>query len=590
MSKLGIGKGVSIFLGKKKLEPTIPVLPEVTDQISSYFNHNNRFGVAADIFAGSATTVVTIEYGPTVSYGSSIACDNVSAGATVVRTGIMPQLTPGTYNFRFVATNSVGTVYGSNQTFTVKPGVGNLSPIYTLPTLVGTIYYIDPTAPTNGNGLSESTPFNNWSSVSSLTSSRTYLQKAGTTAEFSAGFRSIAGICKIGSYGTGTLPKIVSTGNTQYFMQSSFQIIIDGIEVEGTFKNASNMFVNTGIRLRNSPNSYIVNSKFHGFGQPIVLAPINGINGSSWSGCNIINCEIYDASLDGMYIDDVTDVTVSHCYIHDVNQLWYVDTNENVSAGDGIQAAFTDTGGDYLRLTFHSNTIDRRATGNKFCIIYGAGPNAMRATAVVTNNVFMMGDLGVGGVYLDNTVEPSTFYNNIFTGGTFGIHNRSSAGLTIHHNMFEDVGLAISNIINQGIGVIYHNVFKACDYCMSIYTGTIITVRNNYYLNTVNAVFFGNTYAVLTSNNNVYENSAPTASHATLAAFVTATGQDANSYTGSLETNDPANSDYRPKSASVLLSNGFYIAGIDEDFIGDIINSSDTTIGLLQNAVAGGGR
>ncbi|HYP55093.1 MAG TPA: S8 family serine peptidase, partial [Solirubrobacterales bacterium] len=68
------------------------------------------------------STTYQVEYGPSTSYGSKAPTAPKSAGSGVVPVAIeepLTNLTPSTtYHYRLVATNSKGTVYGADRTFT----------------------------------------------------------------------------------------------------------------------------------------------------------------------------------------------------------------------------------------------------------------------------------------------------------------------------------------------------------------------------------------------------------------------------------------------------------------------------------------
>jgi len=88
-------------------------------------------GVATSVTSNSATlngtvnpngdsTTYYFEYGTTVSYGSTTTSASAGSGRTDVSVNAdVSSLTPNaTYHFRVVATNSVGTTYGADQSFT----------------------------------------------------------------------------------------------------------------------------------------------------------------------------------------------------------------------------------------------------------------------------------------------------------------------------------------------------------------------------------------------------------------------------------------------------------------------------------------
>jgi len=201
-----------------------------------------------------------------------------------------------------------------------------------------------------------------------------------------------------------------------------------------------------------------------------LFAPINGVNGSSWAGVKVFNTNIYDAALDGVYGDDVTDIELGHCNIYNVNLLYNLNTNENTSAGDGVQFAFTDSGGDHLRFHIHHTTIDRSSTGNKFCLIWGAGPNVRRSEALVEYNEFIINGNNETCIYTDTASQGNaTIRYNQFkgVGSGQGIHNRYVNTMLVHNNVFDTIGMPVENI--AGSANIYNNTFVDCNYAYSLY-------------------------------------------------------------------------------------------------------------------------
>ena len=80
---------------------------------------------------GSPTTA-RFEYGPTASYGSSSPPDELGNGTSAVPTSqFLTGLDLGTtYHFRLVASNSVGTSFGDDRTFTTTAALALLTPAW----------------------------------------------------------------------------------------------------------------------------------------------------------------------------------------------------------------------------------------------------------------------------------------------------------------------------------------------------------------------------------------------------------------------------------------------------------------------------
>ena len=77
----------------------------------------------ARVKPGTLQAGVTFEYGTSTAYGSSTPLQTISGGSTAALisaalNGLMPHTT---YHFRVVMTDSTGTIYGEDQTFTTEP-------------------------------------------------------------------------------------------------------------------------------------------------------------------------------------------------------------------------------------------------------------------------------------------------------------------------------------------------------------------------------------------------------------------------------------------------------------------------------------
>lgn len=106
--------------------------------------------------AHSDSTTVTFEYGTSTSYGTTVTADqspidsNSSTAVSKAITGLTPNMT---YHYRVVGSNSAGTTYGDDMTFTTPandPPVAN----------AGTDQSVAPGAPVTLNGSGSSDPNN----------------------------------------------------------------------------------------------------------------------------------------------------------------------------------------------------------------------------------------------------------------------------------------------------------------------------------------------------------------------------------------------------------------------------------------------
>ncbi len=93
--------------------------PAVASSTASVTGDNSAT-LSSSINPNGAATTLFFEYGPTSAYGSATANQSLSSGTSfVTRTASLTGLVPGTtYSYRVVATNSAGTTYGPDGTFT----------------------------------------------------------------------------------------------------------------------------------------------------------------------------------------------------------------------------------------------------------------------------------------------------------------------------------------------------------------------------------------------------------------------------------------------------------------------------------------
>ena len=79
---------------------------------------------------GGIATTYEFQYGTSTTYGSSAPAQNAGSGTSTAReSATLTRLTPGTtYHYRLVATNSAGTAYGADQTFTTYSAIPGSNP------------------------------------------------------------------------------------------------------------------------------------------------------------------------------------------------------------------------------------------------------------------------------------------------------------------------------------------------------------------------------------------------------------------------------------------------------------------------------
>ncbi len=103
---------------------TLTTAPNISEEASVDVSATAA-SMTAEIDPGGAPSSYRFEYGPTLSYGSSLPVPegDAGSGSAVVEASVHAQgLQPGTtYHFRVVVTNERGTVTGEDRTFTTQP-------------------------------------------------------------------------------------------------------------------------------------------------------------------------------------------------------------------------------------------------------------------------------------------------------------------------------------------------------------------------------------------------------------------------------------------------------------------------------------
>jgi hypothetical protein len=531
----------------------VDIPPVVDGEQSAWFTHSRQMGIVAGIDPKNLATTVQLQYGSTTAYGTNVDLETIDAGITeaVVRSYILPKLTPGTYHWRIVATNSAGTTNGDDQVFTIYPGTNRQQTEYTLDTFAGTTYYIDPSAATNGDGT-EGSPYNAYPAT--IGGNNIYLQKAGTTAVFSSTFVTINGPCKISSYGSGNLPRITcsqyDSADNFRFMRSDYKLLIQGMKIDKAD------ITGVGIYLVNAPGSTIYGCDISGFSVPIYTqGGGTGLN-VQWNGVKILYSNIYSCGTDGIYFRFTTGIEVGHCYIYDVNRKFLISGQESEAAspGDNIQVATAGT----VTVNVHHCTLDHSTTGNKFNFIVASdGSNVTLKHNHLIGSKSFQGH-PASGVYLTALCPYANIVGNIFENHPIGIYNGGSNTVAAY-NLFINSDKCISTVNNRTLFA-YNNVFHNYVYnALERLSGASLTAKNNVFKSEIGTAINLSGVGTQSIDFNHFDGQGALAS-----------GTNASS--GSTMFTSVADQNYYPAAGSPLINSGVYVS-LTEDFDGQNVSS-----------------
>ena len=101
------------------LEAAATAAPSISNVTSSAITTNSAT-IGANVIANNAATTISVEYGLTTAYGSTMSTTPSTASgsaATAVSASLSSLTANTTYNYRVKAVNSIGTTYSNNYTF-----------------------------------------------------------------------------------------------------------------------------------------------------------------------------------------------------------------------------------------------------------------------------------------------------------------------------------------------------------------------------------------------------------------------------------------------------------------------------------------
>jgi hypothetical protein len=325
-----------------------------------------------------------------------------------------------------------------------------------------------------------SQPFNSWKDLV-WKEGYTYLFKCGSVFDVNYRLRPGANRITIGAYGIGERPLFrssVQSGEKVIDLAHYKDMVVRDIEVEST-NNAL-----TCLSFMFNKGGEVINCKLHG-----AEWGIRNINSSGQF--RIVNCEIYMIGDDGCFIMNLDSLELVGTNIHDINQKYFINTDESFSGGDCLQML------DVKYFYIHDNTLDHGATGNKFCIIAACLDTVSPAHGLIEHNHLIRKD-GIL-IYLGRVENVLIRYNR-FENAEIAIYNRSDSPL-IFYNEFINI---TSNVFMLGgtqgsLTKIYNNTFVNINNLSNDYKDNV-NFENNIISNCYGILFRGNSNSLIDYN------------------------------------------------------------------------------------------
>jgi len=292
------------------------------------------------------------------------------------------------------------------------------------------------------------------------TDSTVYVIRRGTTLEIDA-FYITANDVTLASYGEGERPVIRSTAVGQPGANSHAIRIDDrtGVTIRDLVVDAQDATSCVRFGGASGGDASVINCVLNGAGW--------GLRAFDFSGLTVINTEVYDTDDDGMFIQNMREIEIANCYVHNVNQNWSPpSTPQSEAGGDGIQLSDCDG------WNVHHNVLDRSDTGNKFCFISN---NPDQSSGVLEHNI-MRGPLpteeGGAAVYFHDGRDLIVRYNRIETPFPTALYTHSE-NLQFYGNVVVGPG---GGVYASTSAVIYNNTFHGVS---GVASGGSISARNN---------------------------------------------------------------------------------------------------------------
>jgi predicted secreted protein len=358
----------------------------------------------------------------------------------------------------------------------------------------GTIYYIDPSAGTNGSGTIGS-PFNGstfdqqygqaWASNS------IYLIKRGTTwnRTWTINILSKSNVT-LAAYGTGDKPKITigTTDNTNSLMDlgSSYNIRLCNLDMYG----------------RNYNRATEVG--------PLCIIKMNGTSGTGSNTTDILNCDIHHANYgirgvqdvdsvrvlggtihtildDGVFYQGATNCEFGYLNVYNVNEKWFQGMNQVHAGGDCIQVDGHIIGLDGLYI--HHCILDHQSTGLKFCLIY----ESVKLGDVITIEYCH---------FLREDMSANDSEQGIYAAGQAG----ATHTLYFRHNIISNAtAIAYWDTLGHVNSEFIDNIFINTDRALELYSTSGVKIYNNTFVNARMCIEHENHATGVEIKNNIFD-------------------------------------------------------------------------------------
>ncbi|MGM0551523.1 MAG: right-handed parallel beta-helix repeat-containing protein [Bacteroidota bacterium] len=319
--------------------------------------------------------------------------------------------------------------------------------------------YIDPSVAqkSNANG-SLKHPYSNWEAVPKRSNMR-YRVKRGTHQRLEkpisfSGYKNI----RIDTYGNGAPPRIEAVGISHAIdLYNCKEVSVNNLTIVG------NEDVISGFRLKgNSSNIQLKNCSIQNTMWGIRLMG-NG-NVPATRNIRIRNCTINNIADDGIFAQNIHELSIDSCHIEKVNQKYLtIGTSEQEAPGDGIQLI------NCSNFSIEYCKIDRTDTGNKFAII----ANQCKKGVIAHNHIQGPQTTVNGGaaIYMGYTTDSITIAHNQIANSPCALYSHAQTQY-IYRNIMH----------NNENGIWLHNAQNAIILHNTLVNNTISILGKNFQL------------------------------------------------------------------------------------------------------------